>query len=243
MITLVCSTDAGYLPRIRPYLDSLARHLAGTPIVPVCVTVNSDPPGDLPVRAARQDTAGLPYPPPLNHLQAGGFLDAVPGADDDVLIFTDGDIVMQRQPTPIEVEWLATWPAGVVGLGFNAGPLDSLLTEGQRLLPRFEPEAETLGLWAAVPCYNTGVVVARRATWRAWYAKTAEVWPEAERHFQHYARQQWAMCLARALLGLPVLHLPQTIHTHGCYALPHGCHVQAGALWYLEQPVLLRHHI
>lgn len=243
-IYVACSANEPYIPRIRPYLESLERHLKGLPITPVLVAVNTAPHWDLPVMCVSQETSVLPYEPPLSHLQAGGFLGALPGDDADVIVFTDGDIVMQRPPTPAEVAWLRDWPEGLVGLGYNAGPLDTLLSEAGRLQPRGEFDEPTRAMFAAVPLYNTGVVIARRATWRAWLAKTAEVWPGVNQTFGHYAKQQWAMCLSRAMLGLDVAALPQSIHTHGCYALPHGCHEDgAGRLCYLGVPVLFRHHI
>jgi hypothetical protein len=239
-IYVACSANEPYIPRIRPYLESLERHLKGAPITPVLVAVDTAPRWELPVMCVSQDTAALPYAPPLSHLQAGGFLDALPGGDDDVIVFTDGDIVMQRPPTAVEVAWLKDWPADAVGLGYNSGPGETLMDEAQRLGPRAELHANV----ALAPCYNTGVVVARRAMWRRWFKATAAIWPMVEPAFHHYAKQQWAMCMSRAMLDLPVVLLPQTIHTHGCYALPHGCHMdEGGRLCYLGTPVLFRHHI
>lgn len=233
-VILAYSADERYYGRIRPYIDTIERHW---PFESVLCCVDWDGPG------VRVDSAALPYVPPLLHLQAGGFEPFIQGDADDVLIFTDGDVAMQRPPTPAERAYFERIPPQAVSLGFNAGPHDTLLDEYWRLSPKEPPQASSAAMFAALPVWNTGVVVARRATWRQWFAQTCAIWPIASQLFGHYARQQWAMCLSLAQLQLPVVHLPQSIHTHACYPLPYGSAWDGETLRYLGESVLFRHHL
>lgn len=242
-VILACSADRGYFTTIRPYLETLSTYSRAENVL---VAVNADPP-ELPakVTGVRVDTDSMRYPPPLNHPQSGGFLAQIPGGDEDVLIFTDGDIKLQRRFTQQEWEWLMSWPIGRVGVSYNSGPGETLYDEALRIQPKTIQLPLDITTLRTIPCFNTGVIVARRPTWETWYAKTAELWPIVDATFNHYARQQWGMCWAIHELGLSVEVLPYTFHSHGCYPLPRECgmDIADGSLTYQGETVLFRHHI
>jgi hypothetical protein len=237
---LACSADENYTERIAPYLASLAQH---SPCDNVLLCADCAAPDRLPprVRAVAIDTSGMVHT--QRQPQSGGFVDSLPGDPDDVIIFTDGDIIMQRAPTAAEYAYLEQWPAGVVGMGYNATPHDTLYDEYWRLGPKALPQAMDVLQFLHAPIYNAGVIVAQRHTWERWYGATKALWPQIDRLFTHYARQQFAMCLALAQAQIPVSVLPYTLHTHGCYLLPHGAAWDGKTLSYVGTPVLWRHHL
>jgi hypothetical protein len=253
VIYLCCSSNAPYLPRIRPYLESVERHV-NPDVQPVLVAVDCQPAPEYLHDLARWGVLAIPrgaltIAPPLDHVQNGDFVRFLPGKPDDVIIFTDGDVVMQRGFTADEIAWMRSLAPGEVAVGWNAGPEDTLLSEGERL----RPHVQLPNVWLRAvlpdgtipPIYNTGVIIARRDTWQRWHRAFVAVWPWAQQTFQHYAAQQWALCWALAHTpGLRAVLLGHEIHTHGCYPLPEGAAFDSnGLLTYQGETVVFKHHL
>jgi hypothetical protein len=177
-------------------------------------------------------------------LQHGAFLPYVCGHDDDVLIYTDGDIVMQRAPSKLERDTFEMLPADRVLAGYNSGPYDTLALEASRLGPRYDVatvfDAEIV---AKAPCFNIGVIAARRKTWARIHAAYLHYYEAALKLFAHPARQQWLVCYVMAELGIQVRVLPYTVHMHGCYELPKSGAWDGQTATFDKEPVLFRHHI
>jgi len=242
---IACSSNERYLPRIRPYLESLN---ANSQCGGVLVTVDCDAPAEYRVgldriEFVRFDRELMSIPAPLDHLQNGDFLKVVSGDDNEVIIFTDGDVIIQRPFTPNELSLLHGWPAGKVGLVWNAGQYDTLFTEAPRLGPRRYIQPEEADQWEKITCYNFGVIVARRLTWRTLNAQYIKVWPWVDELFSHYAKQQWGLCYALTTDGIGPRLLPHTFHMHGCYPLPAGGELRPDGAYYTGQKVLFRHHL
>ncbi len=129
--------------------------------------------------------------------------------------------------------------------GYNSGPYDTLALEASRLSPRRDVgtvfDAKTV---ATAPCYNIGVIAARRKTWEAIHAGYMALYPAAHSLFAHPARQQWLVCYVAAQMGLKVDVLPYTVHMHGCYSpLPEGGVWDGQLATFKGTPVLFRHRI
>ncbi len=249
-IVLATGANASYLPSILPYLQSIIEH--GEEFAPYLVCVGC-PADRLPVLGlgniqavalAEERALGQPGNACVQH---GAFLEAIPGGDDDVIVFTDGDMVLQRGVSLSELEFLRTLGDGVVGVSYNAGPSDTLLVEAIRLGPRTAPEPivkRLVGGDPQLPVYNTGVIAARRGTYRRLYEAYLARWAEVDGLFYHYARQQWLLSLLLGTEGFTPLVLPYTFHLHGCYPLPSGSAFDAlGRVTYEGEVVLLRHHL
>lgn len=181
-------------------------------------------------------------------IQHGSFLQALPGDPDDVLVYTDGDITMQRRPHDDEIDWLANFPDNRVSAGWNSGPDETLLLEAARLHPRVQYEHELAARFGEMiytaPCFNVGVCVARRSTWERIYHQYMLDWPLACETFGHAARQQWLICREFTALGLDIQVMPQTFHSHGHYGIPAGVtYSDCGGVLFAGQPVLLRHKL
>lgn len=241
MIRLVTHATRSWIPRAAPYLESLNKNWPGEVWF---MTVDSDAPAEFMARWPRVQTVRVPTvagAPEYSHsLQHGAFIDYVPGEDNDVLLHSDLDVVMQRTPTQSEYNMLAKLPADTVACSWNSGPSETLAVEAGRLFPRVDVAAVFGDL--SHPSYNIGVAAARRSTWERVHDCYMERWEDALSVFAAPQRQQWLVSWSIAALGLAVKILPYAVHVHGCYDLPAGASVN-GTANYNGEPVLFRHHL
>src|SRR5690242_10400744 len=98
MIHLIASANAAYAERIRGWLDHATAYAERVTLA--CVGPTDDEPWVSDLALAYPSASflsiahgELAFEPPLDHLQAGGFLWPV-FADDDLIIFTDGDALL-----------------------------------------------------------------------------------------------------------------------------------------------------
>jgi hypothetical protein len=243
---IVTSSNAGYILKMRPYLESLSKN-SQVPATVVCV-------GDFIFDPHLPGIDSVTLPRSLNHgapvetecAQHGSWLQVVPGEPDDLVIYTDGDIILQRPFTHAELDWLADLPDNVIALGYNSGPQETLAVEAQRLQPRVTMDqlAVRLGEIAiTAPCYNIGVMAARRSTYQRIYDAYMPLWRLACDAFGHAARQQWLFCYLLAKLGVKVEVTPYSFHANGHYGTPPGCLYADGLLYSGNDVVLFRHRL
>ena len=243
---LITAANERYYGPIRPYLESLNRY-SQVPVTLACVT-NAEPlatglPVVESVRLPRVLNMGAPLETECP--QHGAWLEVVRGHDDEVCIFTDGDIILQRPFTNAELDWLQDWPADAVGMGYNSGPDETLAVEAARLSPRvpFDALARVFGDLSR-PCYNIGVVIARRKMFQRIYDAYMRDWTKACDAFGHPARQQWLFVRTVHELGLPVVVTPYSFHANGHYGMPPGCsYDESGLLMAGDEVVALRHRL
>lgn len=243
MAKIVTACNSRWFGRILPYLDSLKAH---SQIPPVLVTVgfNATYPGVETVELPRSENAGAPIE--SESPQHGSWLKVVEGKPDDIVIFTDGDIVVQRPFTQDEIKWLFALPENTVACGYNSGPAETLTVEAGRLFPRFPIDSigARFGLdLDKTPCYNIGVIAARRSTFQRIYDAYMPLWKLATDALAHPARQQWLVCVVFALLGLQVKVTPYSFHANGHYGIPPGCIYADGSLYHGNELVLFRHRL
>lgn len=242
MARLITASNERYFGRMDAYLESIKRHCQ-FPATLVCIGDRHHPISPIEtVLLPRALNAGAPME--TESPQHGSFLQVLDGPDDEVLIFTDGDIVMQRPFTEHELALFEGLPDRTVAAGYNSGPDETLATEAVRLFPRFG-----LGAIGAVlgylnqPCYNIGVFAARRSVYRAIYAEYMTRWQLACDAFGHAARQQWLVVNTIHRLGIQVQVTPYSLHANGHYGMPPGCHYRDGLLYCGEEVVCLRHKL
>ncbi len=134
-------------------------------------------------------------------------------------------------------------PEGTVALGYNSGPGETLLDEARRLFPKVA-EAELGQHWkVTAPCYNIGVLAARRSTLQAIYERYLRDWEAVSAYLGHAARQQWLVCHTIAELGLCVQAPGYGWHANGHYGVPPGVSYANGLVMYEGAPVLFRHKL
>lgn len=228
---------------MRPYLASLQMH---SPWPVNFLTVEADAPAEFMEQFPKVAAVRVPVvagaPEYSSSLQHGAFIDYVPGDDDDVLIYTDGDCVLQRTARKSEYNLLAQLPADTVACGWNSSPDETLAVEAARLFPRGAVAAVFGDMVNTAPSFNIGVVAARRSTWVRVRDEYMDNYDRALALFAAPQRQQWLVSWAIATLDLKVHVLSHVIHMHGCYQLPVGASVN-GTAQYNGETVLFRHHL
>lgn len=252
-IILATGSDRKYLPRIWPYFESIERHSKATRNV-VFVPAQGEEDWFERIRSLPQiewrpvPVHELKAKNPNNCLQHGEFLAYDdPGAKpDDIVIFTDGDIELQRWFTDEELAWLERMPANGIAVAYNEGSWGSLLREIQLLQPRTALEDIQIafpGEWDTMPCFNTGVVIARRSAYQALCDAYVERFPEIDAMLGHYAKQQWLLTWLLLTGDFSLEILPGEIHTHGCHPLPLECSRQGDELVFAGNKVMFRHNV
>lgn len=239
---IITASNERYFSRIRPYLDSLVTH-SQIPAALVCVGSSFMPacPVDA-VLLPRHQNNGAPME--TESPQHGAWLRVVPGEPDDIVIFTDGDILVQRPFMQAEIDWLSDI-GEAVALGYNSGPAETLWTEAQRLFPRvtLNQLKYHMGAVDTIPCYNIGVIAAKRSTFQAIYDEYMPRWELISEAFGHAARQQWLVCWTIARLAIETRITSYSLHANGHYGIPPGCHYIDGMLYHEDTPVLFRHKL
>ncbi len=247
-VYLATGVNEKYLPRAEPYIRTL-NHVCN--IESLVVTLDFDVAPDYrqrypSVRFVRLSSAQVQSPNSNSCLQHGGFLPALDFvAPDDILIFTDADIQMQRPFREEEMAFLRSFEAGEVGVGYNRSKDDFLCEEAGRLLPQVsidELRSQYPGI-DKLKTYNTGVLVASRRTYEKLYGRYNECWADLEGLFGRYAKQQWLLSYLIQTDFKPRI-LPDSIHTHGHFPVNLRVQGDAGYRFCLgTDPVALNHAI
>jgi hypothetical protein len=242
-ILLACGMNPGYFERGRQYIDSLYAH-CNVPFKVYCIDgvpnyIKADNFGAILSRDMESQNGG-------QMLQNGNFakLDCTL-SDNDVICFTDCDIVMQRPFSEEEIKMLEHWPDATFGIGWNANPGDTLREEIQRInvshhqlsvLNRYEG-------WENMGCYNCGVVVAKAKDWRALFAIFCKEFDLFYRTFPYKSSIQWLICW---IVQRHFKHqlLDGSIHSHGHFGIPEGVTLdEKREVFYNGTKVLFRHVI
>lgn len=236
---LLTASNERYYPRIRPYLESLKRHCN----IPWALIETS--PAEYPFaqisayKLSKRRNAGSP--PETESPQHGAFWPLLDSLSDTV-VFTDGDLIMQRPFTDDEISWAESVEFSA---GWNGAPRESLTIEAQRLRPikTLDEIRSAFPLMDTGLCYNIGCMIAKGETFKRIHARYMELWPTACEMFGHMARQQWLVCYVVAELGIEVDLMPVSFHAHGHYGMPGGCYQEGSQIYTSGGPVLFRHKL
>jgi hypothetical protein len=176
---------------------------------------------------------------PNNCLQHGEFLTSdffTYINEDDVIIFTDGDIFLQRSLYDEEIDFLKKIVDGEVFVGYNDGPDDTLGKEHKRLSPT---GLNFFGNFENFKCYNTGVLCMNKKTWIELSNKYTGNYNLVDKMFGHYAKQQWL--ISYLLKDFNVKEMNYEIHNHNIYGIKPGMEVKDGLVFYNKKISLFRH--
>lgn len=241
---IITAANERYFGPITPYLNSLSVH-SQVPATLVCVGDRQLEYADIQsVQLSRNLNSGAPRE--TESPQHGAWLQVVQGSADEVCIFTDGDIIMQRPFNYDELNYLSDLDGNTVACGYNSGPGETLTDEARRLYPHvgMDALARVFGKVDTIPCYNIGVIAARRSVFQRIYHEYMSWWELVSDAFGHAARQQWLVCWVMHELGLNVDITPYSLHANGHYGMPPGCRYGHDNLLYSgEQLVLFRHKL
>lgn len=237
-VLLVAGCNEAYLGRFQGCVASLQAH-ANVPYHLFSVGFDAYNP------LSREQNAGAP--PESECIQHGSFLQLLPDTygPDTVIIYLDGDVLLQRPFNAGELAWLESFPASAVSATWNQ--IGENLADCTRLLgPAFDlfhlreawgPEIDS------APSLNAGVVAARRSTWERAYELYMRNWDAALACFAHPARQQWLMCWCYASLRLATQIMPWSFHAHGHFGLKPGMERRRDGIFVDGQLAAFRHYV
>lgn len=247
-LVLATGSDERYLIKIRPYLKSIQSKSNFDINYLVFV---SDVGGDLNLPFDKIKIGNLPLssfraPNTINCAQHGDFLYCNEldndTDDDDVIIYTDGDIIIQRPLHDEEIDFLKNLKDGDVYVGYNASPTDTLENEADRLGRTGVMNGEFKVDWTKHKIYNTGVLAMNKRTWKRVIDEYSELYPKVDEMFRHYAKQQWLLCFIFATKGYNVFEMPYHVHNHRHYPSPNGTtQDQNGDVYFDNKMVLFKH--
>lgn len=228
-IHLVTAANAGYFEKIKPYLKTLNENGRGLKVWFVAVNAQlpewlSEYPNIEGREASTNEKGGSPKG--TESLQHGGWLGCIPAEDDDTVVFTDGDIFLQRPLGDTELKDLDEWGNNTIGASYNMGPDETLLIEAIYKLQPQITDGEFFNIWGracmTATCLNVGVLVAKRKTFLVLHKLYMQYWELISQHLKHQARQQWLIAWVAYNYGMDVQILPYSFHTHGHFTLPNG---------------------
>lgn len=245
MIYIITGSNARYMEKMRPYLETLQRNTGDVNVVVCCVDCEGPGMGGInQVGVPRSALVGSP--PETESLQHGAWVDYAGAGDDDVVIWTDGDLFMQRPFSERELADLEAWSAGTFGVSFNIGPQETLLHEALfKLNPKIGAGA-FLDKWGdetlEYPCFNVGVMVGRVSDYRKLHALYMAEWESISGDLAHAARQQWLISYIICKHFEPRI-LPYTFHMHAHFELPAGALIGKAGEAYINNQVVLFWHL
>lgn len=216
---LATGATKNYLPVIAPYLKTISAHSNFD--VNVLVALDCEPEAPANVKVARLRNSLVSIKHSNNCLQHGEFMlaegfDAF--SEQDVICFTDGDILMQRALNQDEIRSLESLADNDVMVQYNSGKDDNLRDEYYRLqpgAPHENLEAKIGRDFRTMGCFNTGVLACNKKTWAELFRLYAEYHPLVREHaaFGHYASQQWILSLILSK-HMSVKIMAPSFHTH-----------------------------
>lgn len=252
-IILATAANPPYMSKIMPYLNTIGQLSMATEnrFYMVDATFND-----------YQKVSGIVYtninpaqiqaPNDNTCIQHGEFLFFDDYNDDDIVIFTDGDIRLQRWFSLEEMELICKLKYKDILLARNAAMRldpseDTLKAEASRLGPQKPVDVifDELGYAEEVKnlrCFNTGVVICRADTYKLWCLDYMHMFKKIKPYFWHYAVQQWLMCLI-AETEFNAIEMSKAIHAHGHYQLPTGVAVSGGRWCYNGIPIMFSHRL
>lgn len=248
MNKLILSTgsDIHYLPKIQPYLDSI-EHNSNFDENYLILVDDGD------VNFHREKIKLIKFPisnvkclNSVKCIQHGEFIlndFFIKYSDNDVICFTDGDIILQRSLTNEELNFLRNLKNGDVFVGYNASPTDTLLDESHRLGHNGTNHLEFEYNWSKIKVYNTGVLVMNKITWTNLVNEYITLYPLVDSMFSHYAKQQWLISfIINTREYFNVIEMSYDLHNHRHYPSPVGTRQEPNGDVYFEDKLVLFKH-
>jgi calcineurin-like phosphoesterase family protein len=162
--------------------------------------------------------------------------------DEDIIVFTDGDMTLQRNLKQDEILFLHSLKDNDVYVGYNASPEDTLSDEYYRLTPT-KPHNEIFNIdISKIKIYNTGVLCMNKKTWEKLSKEYIKLFPWIDTLLTHYAKQQWLICFIIGTMGYNIIEMPYDIHNHTHYPSPEGTNIDENGIVSFKGDVVLFKH-
>jgi hypothetical protein len=243
-LVLITGSDKKYINKIKPYLDSINTNsnfdlnflvYLGDDVIETCDNV----------KVLKMQPNKYLYKNSINCLQHGefiksdGFDDLI--MEDDVIVFTDGDMILQRNLSEDELMKFRNLKHGDVFIGYNESPNDDLLKEYNRLLPTgYKPMIFKTNL-SKIKCYNSGVISATKSTFKKILHHYSELYGEIDKMMGYYAKQQWLISYIIGTENFNVIEMGYDIHNHTHFKKAEGSEINNKIVTYNDKVVLFKH--
>lgn len=243
-LVLATGSDNRYINKIKPYLDSIDLNSNFDLNLLIYlgddnISVNNN------LKVLKLSPSNYLYQNSIKCTQHGefikadGFDDLV--SDDDVIVFTDGDMSLQRNLKPQEIDNLRNLKYGDVFIGYNESPDDTLEKEYRRLQPTGSiPEVFRIDL-TKIKCYNSGVIVATKSTFRNLLHHYGELYGDVDKMMKYYPKQQWLISFIIGTRGFNIIEMGYDFHNHSHYKTAKGSNINNGIVTYNNEVVLFKH--
>ena len=194
------------------------------------------------------DPASIIKPNSNNCIQHGEFLNSESFnevKDSDIIIFTDGDMILQRGLSEQEELFIRNMKDDDVFVGDNASPSETLSDEvkyfnATDLNPNWKLSFnEDVNV---IKCYNTGVLCMNKKTWIKLKTLYIQQFDLVNSIFKHYAKQQWLICYILGSKGFNIFEMGYEFHNHSIHRVVAGTTLgQSNLLEYNRSVVLFKH--
>ena len=199
-IYLISGFNKAYLEKSEPYMMTMN---ANSNVNNVIVTLDFDVDDSYKnkfssIRFVKVNSSQIKSRNPNTCMQHGGFLIALDFVnEDDILIFTDTDINVQRPFSESELNRICNLEDGEVLVNYN-NPSEkfNFLDETAKIIPNIP----TCDLVAKYPeflsfkSFNTGVIITNYRTYKDVYERYNQYWPDFSLLFDSYVKQQLLLC-------------------------------------------------
>jgi hypothetical protein len=244
-IILSTGADTNYLGKIQPYLNSITKNSNFDENILVYLSDEKIELNKEGIEVATLSPSMIKIPNFNNCIQHGEFLNSSyfdKFNDDDIIFFTDGDIILQRNLTEEEQIQYRNFKDGDVYVGYNASPNDTLHDESFRLGMKGKTFPEFGVDWKSVKVFNTGVLGMNKKTWLRLIEDYELLFSKVDQMFYHYAKQQWLISFIIGVKEYNIIEMSYDIHNHRHYPSPIGTTQDSnGDVFYNNNKVLFKH--
>lgn len=162
--------------------------------------------------------------------------------DNDVIFYTDGDIILQRNLSNDEYEKYKNINHGDVIIGYNESINDNLYNEYIRLLPTQQITPIEKLEYTKIKCYNTGVMGMTKKTWKNLMISYGEKFANIDKMFKYYAKQQWLISYILGTEKYNIIEMGYVEHNHKHFPSPEGTTIDSERqVFYNNKLVLFKH--
>ena len=164
--------------------------------------------------------------------------------DDDILCFTDSDVLMQRPLHDEEINLFSNLNDDEILVQYNKSKFGSLEEEYWLLSPKSSVDGLEKILETSLKdnlCYNTGIMICNVKTWKKIQQKYSEYFPKIQNLFDHYAKQQWILSfIINKYLNVKFLTYSQHCHYH--HGRVPNSNFKSNTLYFNDEKVLFNHY-
>jgi hypothetical protein len=243
LLIQAASSDRNYLYKCIPFLDSVQKNSNADRIILFCV--NFSVVQDFIDKYNRIEFITISsdkFKKPLsnNCIQHGEFLQFIECAAEDIIIFTDCDIVMQREIDTEELSLFHDIKKDQILIQYNAGPSDTLWNEFERLQCQMSKSFLDTIYDSSFPMFNSGMLIMQYQAYVELYNLYCKEFNKISRIIEHDAKQQWLESFLINKYFEPIM-VDISIHAHAHFGVPPNITHENNEFKYNGKTILFAH--